>query len=912
MAISISKLTVIKNKNSILNGIDLDIPRKGITAIIGASGSGKSTFLNCISGVESYHGRILYDGVDITRMNEKEHCKFRIENIGQVYQHFNLYDSLTVKANISLSLDAVCNLNPTMKSARIMYSLKTVGMEKYGAKLVRNLSGGEKQRVAIARAIINNPKYLIADEPTGSLDKENTRKIMYILQQISNDCLVILVTHDINLAKNYASYIVSFKDGKIDASITNKVNKVDSKIKLNIRKDNKTNSLSIDNAFKISISHIKIHKFRTIFTSLFLSLAMLSVGLSISASSLISSNVVSSYGSLIETDKAIVNYKKETTSKVAVATDINNVQTIKLENPTYCEDIGICYYADFESIFEDKNTLSFTANEKHYVIPNFSARNINDFKWFDEEKITTFPSFNKGIGLDDVILGLTFAQVKYICSVISIKQSIESLGAYIERNEFNIVFDFANYNWEYEDQQILNVKSVALVSSPCFYHINHKWNEYLFEERMRFPIRDNFTNNEHEPWSLAKGYYLLVNDTDSFLDAMRFNQRYMPFVFEIADKKFFQTINEKSYESKRILVFDDNNYLSPIFSNYIMDIENTLYDPLYGSAGGYAIYSTALMSGFSNYAFFGANEEIVLEISDLYEEFEPEERNVLEGENILIGHYSQTHSNGVIFEPISSDEFNKIPLNYFEIVVSSGISKKLFNGDSEGKKLFFYSRNWNDEVVQLQIVGEIDDDGYKIYHSNNWTISFFQFVLGYSAFDLICNSISFSLSENFNYELAKSNLEKAFPKLTLEYPLFEIVNSANNASQYITLFLVVISLFISIVGLLIMLQVSSISISEFNKDIAIARLIGFTKGQADKILKCDLALKLLISFFLAVFEYLIVYLFTIKGMGINSLLTVIISSTSAMILLCFLLFVIVLTFVKFATKKLNPIDALRK
>ncbi|MDD6302245.1 MAG: ABC transporter ATP-binding protein/permease [Bacillales bacterium] len=218
--IKITKLNKYYNKNKsneihVVNDVTISFPNTGLVSIFGESGSGKTTLLNLIGGLDSFHsGEINIDDQVISKYSSKTIDKLRNEKIGYVFQNYLLLNNKTVYENLDIVL-SMYNLSPKEKEQRIDYVLKAVEMYKYKKKLVSELSGGQQQRVAISRALIKSPSLILADEPTGNLDEKNTIQIMNILKKISKNILVILVSHEKNLALSYSDYSIEIKDGEI-------------------------------------------------------------------------------------------------------------------------------------------------------------------------------------------------------------------------------------------------------------------------------------------------------------------------------------------------------------------------------------------------------------------------------------------------------------------------------------------------------------------------------------------------------------------------------------------------------------------------------------------------------------------------------------------------------------------------
>lgn len=232
-----------KNEIHVINDTSLKLDDTGLVALLGPSGCGKTTLLNTIGGLDDINnGSIFINGQRITKRSSYNIDKIRNLNIGYIFQDYNLVDDMTVFDNVALSLK-LCGIKDEDEiKKRVYYVLGKVNMYRYRNRHASMLSGGERQRVGIARAIVKDPSIIIADEPTGNLDSKNTIEVMNIIKAISKDRLVILVTHESELAMFYASRILKIEDGKI---ISDEIN--DHNNDLDYRMDNKIYLLDMKN-----------------------------------------------------------------------------------------------------------------------------------------------------------------------------------------------------------------------------------------------------------------------------------------------------------------------------------------------------------------------------------------------------------------------------------------------------------------------------------------------------------------------------------------------------------------------------------------------------------------------------------------------------------------------------------------
>lgn len=199
-----------------IDNISFDLPNKGMVFMIGKSGSGKSTLLNLLGGLDSpTEGEITVLGNSINKYNENDLYSYRSALIGFVFQDFHLLNDFTVEENIALSLQ----LENKYNEIEVNSVLEKVDLVSYNKRYPNELSGGQKQRVAIARALVKNPNIILADEPTGNLDIGTAKQILKLLKSISKEKLVVVVSHNLDDAYEYADRIIELKNGRIEKDV---------------------------------------------------------------------------------------------------------------------------------------------------------------------------------------------------------------------------------------------------------------------------------------------------------------------------------------------------------------------------------------------------------------------------------------------------------------------------------------------------------------------------------------------------------------------------------------------------------------------------------------------------------------------------------------------------------------------
>ncbi len=289
-----------------LKGVSIDFRENEFVSILGQSGCGKTTMLNIIGGLDRYtDGDLLIGGVSTKKYKDRDWDTYRNHKIGFIFQSYNLIPHQTVLANVELAL-TLSGVSKTERRKRAIEVLEKVGLGDQLKKKPNQMSGGQMQRVAIARALINNPDILLADEPTGALDSETSVQIMEILREISKDKLIIMVTHNPELAEQYSNRIIRLVDGKVVDDSNPFINEEPQK---NKPEKVKKTSMSFLTALSLSLNNLMTKKGRTILTAFAGSIGIIGIALILSLSNGvqeyidgIQSETMASYPLTIETN----------------------------------------------------------------------------------------------------------------------------------------------------------------------------------------------------------------------------------------------------------------------------------------------------------------------------------------------------------------------------------------------------------------------------------------------------------------------------------------------------------------------------------------------------------------------------------------------------------------------------------
>ena len=364
-------------KQKALDKISIQFRECEFVSILGQSGSGKTTMLNIIGGLDNYtSGDLIINGVSTKKYKDRDWDTYRNHSIGFVFQSYNLIPHQTALSNVELAL-TLSGVGKEERRRRAKTVLRKVGLEEHMYKRPNQMSGGQMQRVAIARALINDPDILLADEPTGALDSETSVQIMELLKEIAQEKLVIMVTHNPDLAEKYSTRIVKLFDGHItDDSNPVKKGKTINEEKKEKTKQNskKKTSMSFLTALSLSLNNLMTKKGRTILTALAGSIGIIGIALIMSLS-----NGVQEYIKRVEEDTlssyplTIQKTSVDTTSMMLTMMGQNREIENKEENKVYSNNIMSDMITSLSNEMRTNNLKDF----KSYI--ENEGKEINDY-----------------------------------------------------------------------------------------------------------------------------------------------------------------------------------------------------------------------------------------------------------------------------------------------------------------------------------------------------------------------------------------------------------------------------------------------------------------------------------------------------------------------------------------------------
>ena len=851
MKFEIRNLSKTYGDRKILENINYRFEDYSLYSIVGESGCGKTTLLNILSLITEpdSNSEILFDSINYLNKNEEAKRAFRLSNIGYIFQSFNLFENDTVSNNIALVIDSISHYSSDMKKRKIREVLKQVDILNLENKFVKDLSGGEKQRVAIARALVNNPRIIFADEPTGSLDTINSDLIFNLLRKISANCIVICVTHDEELAQKYSNFILRIENKNIIEEVNSKVEgKRTSSLLMIERKKKEKGKLSEKFIYRHLINKFKAKKVRTFISMFFLVLSLFSIGLGTFLKNGIGDSLKKSFSSILNENTLVLSKKNSNTGVIDYFSSNKN-DILNLEK-NYSSDIEYCgctYLVNFEAHFKDRNYVTNISRPVYQQLENYNARSFNEFQYVkDFSQLTEiYPRINNTLLSDELVLSMNYATMKNICKHLQIERTFDSLGKYISTGKFKINIDLENKDWQYDDNVSFRVKAVVPSTESRILHNNSFFNEWFYEERLRFPSSLNIKKTEDYPWTMKKVYYFKTNKfQSSLLNKLSEDKNYQNYIFDSDNYNYSPktcTINEPCYTNKVFMYTAFKSEIPYLLPKKLRKINSKFENYYYSSEGGYINLGTDFFSGFSKQTYFSLDKEKLANLALQLEKIDISElNNLVLQKGILEGNVIKTGDNVVRFSSrygdllsgnkpekineiciskrmatlIGYDEFNE------DLYVSTNIQQQ-YNG-SEFKNIFY--------TVKLKIVGVVDSVKVLIFNEPSFSVSLFRDLFHISSFNLLANSIVYEFDETPSKEEIKKYNEY-FEEYEFKDPLDMFSSGIEETLSYLEWILIGLSIVTMISSILLISIINYIDVIESKKDYAILTIIGFSKKE---------------------------------------------------------------------------------
>lgn len=501
------------NEVKALKGIDIEFRENEFVSILGQSGCGKTTLLNIIGGLDRYTlGDLIINGKSTKEFNDKDWDTYRNHSVGFVFQSYNLIPHQTVLANVELAL-TISGVGKAERRKRAIEALQKVGLGDQINKKPNQMSGGQMQRVAIARALVNDPDILLADEPTGALDSKTSVQVMEILKEISKDRLIIMVTHNPELAEKYSSRIVKLLDGKIiDDSNPYKSSEEDVKKARNKKDKSGKASMKFTTAVRLSLNNLMTKKGRTFLTSFAGSIGIIGIALILSLShgmqsyiNKVEEDTLSSYPltiqeasidvtSMLEAMMGNGEKKEHNDNKIYSRPIVNNIlETVSTKLQTNNLE-------EFKKYLESGNT-----DIKDYINAIQYEYNLN-LNIYKQNEDKTYQQVNPSIVFDELGFGEMMESRQSASSMMSSSMTMTQTDVWTEmldnQNLLQSQYDVLAGNWPTKyNEVVLIVDENNEISDYTLYSLGIKDIKELNESMEKIKNKEKVEAGESESYS---------------------------------------------------------------------------------------------------------------------------------------------------------------------------------------------------------------------------------------------------------------------------------------------------------------------------------------------------------------------------------------------------------------------------
>ena len=526
-----------------LDKVSLNLRDNEFVAILGPSGSGKTTLLNIIGGLDRYDsGDLIINGISTKNYSERDWDSYRNHTIGFVFQSYNLIPHQTILSNVELAL-TISGVSSKERKQKAIAALEKVGLGDHIHKRPNQLSGGQMQRVAIARALVNDPDILLADEPTGALDTKTSVQVMDLLKEVAKDRLVVMVTHNPELAEEYATRIVKLRDGQIiDDSDPFTVKETKEKP---VHKNMGKSSMSMFTAFSLSFNNLLTKKGRTILTAFAGSIGIIGIALILSLS-----NGFQNYIDKIQED-TLTSYPLSITSETADATSALLSMV--------ADDSG-------------ENNDSHIVEEKQLITSMFSSIGKNDLTTFKEYLEKNKNEVNEMVSLVDYTYSVSpqiytknnkneITQVnpnKLLTTISGMNTTLMAQSASSIFNEMiddqktlESQYDVLAGRWPNEyNEMILVLNNPNSINDMLVYSLGLRDNEEL-QDMLYKIMNDEKVENTNNPMTFTYDDFLnleykLIDSTDTY----KYNSKYNVYESMTDDADYMKKVYDNAIDLK--------------------------------------------------------------------------------------------------------------------------------------------------------------------------------------------------------------------------------------------------------------------------------------------------------------------------------------------------------------------------
>ena len=818
----------------IFQDASLLLPEKGLVVLLGKSGTGKSTLLSMAGMLDSsYSGTIRVLGADPQSLSEKERGDFRIRNIGMIRQEndtLDLEDSLT---NVLFpSFGSRAEKKKALRRASDL--LNAVGLEGKERQRANTLSGGERARLSLARALVNDPRIVLADEPTGALDEKAGEEVFSLLSSVAKDRLVLVVTHDERLARRHGQMILRLEECKFhieETGIPPGETLLVADGQRGWRRPLPSASLLL-HGFHVA----REKKWRALLFTTLMSLSILLLGTSLFLSRELERTVGSSLSGLAG-EREVVLMDKGAEPSLEPASE-GQVESLLYKLRGVADSSGLGYPIDFASFFPDELTASLPLGElKEHVFPNLDVSSVDEYRWLEDYESSSFhPGIPEVMEMEHVVIALPFPMMSSLCSALSIERSYRSLGHYLEKQGMEIYLRMRNDSWAYHDEQVLVVRAVMETEgNPFFLHSDHFWNEWMYEFKMRLPLRES--PEQEEPWLLEKIPYLHLRATEeeaiSMLRGLGLEEGFIlvPPNAETGDEDVefgagrlyaFSREGGASYEG----VLESASRIEGVTGHRFL-------------SGGYSSFPSSYAEGFLKPFFLAGTEEAADLIEDSASKVEGLEDPLLLSlpDCSASGSYLLPAGKGIRISANLDGLIGKTPSSVEEVALGEALWNQLGRPEriialtpstvrEEGDGYRYEYRR-----IPLYVTGYITAGGMTIHQGPCWAEDFFLILARSLVEDSFTKGISLSIDEDWPLQPFVDYFAGNYPEFSVASPALAISESLAEMEGYLSLMLLALTIGSVALSCFLLFTVSRLFAEEGKREGRMLHYLGFSREE---------------------------------------------------------------------------------
>lgn len=817
----------------LISHINITLGDTGLVFLTGASGTGKTTLLSLIRGtLIPNQGDIYFNHKSLKKMNVKEQENYRLFDCHMVYQENKLFEDLSIAQNFAMLQE--CS---SLKATECTSFLNKVHLRKNPETLVAVLSGGEKQRVNIARSLVFDPSIILLDEPTSALDDENAQHIIELLKEISQKSLVIVVTHDTRFINQYADYHYEIKDGKVHLCFKNEVS-ISSYPHFNIV-HNRKNPLHF--LLTYAQNKLKFKKKRTTFSIFFLSINMMFGLISVTVIESMKEQLINSFKPLTNNSQFQM-YIPENLDDNRYSVNLEYATRLQ-DNIKDIEDIVTYYNNDLSSFFKDRNECRLLV-ENTPTISGIRWQEINNFKLLKERHNPCYP-FTNNLENDEMIIGVPpflMERIGYYLGIIT--PTYEKIGQYLNEHYTSLVFYAKNIDWDYENEEIFHFFGIVESESPCIYHTNNFFNEYVFEARMKLLSNLSWYEENEFPWTLNKQYLAL---TKVNLDDLLFSH---PIYHTcLVD----EVINEGSSFLKYSLSYNNSRYIKKSVIQQILNKEKHITGVIYGSDCGYQIINESIVQGMPGYLYLFNNKE--------------ELENNLDGrkENSIVAFNSILEPTESTFQISSKKEYQGL------FGVSSLLAEELHLEEKKSVYCLYISNENEKVIIDCQVDYIVDAPIKNIYVDNNWLNNILKKTSHITSSKLRPRNVTFFVDNQKEIDSIMKECQKLYEEYTFSSSISDFNYQINKSMASVKIVLAVLLMWMIIFTSQLMKITHQLYMLEIKKDTELMVNLGMGVSSPFKV-SSIIHFLLFIKAFLWSFGYYLVFLWMSKQDFLSSMM----------------------------------------